>query len=70
MTVLDRLREALTHELSALAREGQLGTLHPQACMTASFTLDRPKRPEHGDYATNAVALKLGTRRGLLSQRA
>ncbi len=55
MTVLDRLREALTHELAALARAGQLGKLHPQACATASFTIERPKRAEHGDYATNAA---------------
>jgi len=55
MTVLDRLREALTHELSSLARAGQLGKLHPQACATASFTIERPKRAEHGDYATNAA---------------
>ena len=55
MTVLDRLREALTHELAGLARAGQLGKLHPQACATASFSIERPKRAEHGDYATNAA---------------
>src|SRR5947209_643835 len=55
MTVLDRLREALTAELASLARSGALGKLTPEACAAASFTLERPKRAEHGDYATNAA---------------
>jgi len=55
MTVLDRLREALTAELASLAQKGALGSLAPDAVGQAAFTLERPKRPEHGDYATNAA---------------
>ncbi len=55
MTVLDRLREALTGELASLAQKGELGSLAPDAVTQATFTLERPKRPEHGDYATNAA---------------
>jgi arginyl-tRNA synthetase len=52
---LDRLREALTTELASLAAQGALGSLAPDAVTQISFTLERPKRPEHGDYATNAA---------------
>ena len=55
MSVVDRLRDALAGELAALARAGQLGKLGPEAAASASFTLERPKRAEHGDYATNAA---------------
>ena len=53
--MVDRLRDALTLELGKLAQAGALGALTPEAATAAVITLERPKRPEHGDYATNAA---------------
>ncbi len=55
MSVVDRLKAALASELAALARAAQLGKLTPDAAAAATLTLERPKRAEHGDYATNAA---------------
>jgi len=55
MSITDRLRSALALELAALARAGTLGSLTEDAASSAPFTVERPKRAEHGDYATNAA---------------
>jgi len=68
MTVVDRLRAALTSEIVALAKAKQLGELGPEAASAATFTLERPKRPEHGDYATN-VAMVLSKPAGMKTGR-
>lgn len=55
MSVVDRLRSALAGELAKLARAGALGSLDVDTAASAAFTVERPKRAEHGDYATNAA---------------
>ena len=55
MTVVDRVKEALSSEIVTLAKAGKLGELAPEIAASAAFTVERPKRPEHGDYATNAA---------------
>jgi len=56
MSLVNRLREALAGELSSLAARGALGALDEAAALAVtSWTVERPKRPEHGDYATNAA---------------
>jgi arginyl-tRNA synthetase len=60
MGIEEQLRASVTAVLEDLAREGALDRALAQG---ASFTIERPKRPEHGDLATN-VALALGKRAG------
>ncbi len=55
MSIVDRVRSALAGELAHLARAGALGSLTADAAASAAFTVERPKRAEHGDYATNAA---------------
>jgi arginyl-tRNA synthetase len=55
MSLVDRLTAGLVSKLVDLAQAGKLGALTPEAAATTVFTLERPKRPEHGDYATNAA---------------
>ncbi len=55
MSIVDRLRGALSGELASLARAGALGSLTADVASSAAITLERPKRAEHGDYATNAA---------------
>ncbi len=55
MSLVGHLRDVLASELVSLARAGTLGELSPATAAAATFTLERPKRPEHGDYATNAA---------------
>ncbi|HEY1956158.1 MAG TPA: arginine--tRNA ligase [Polyangiaceae bacterium] len=55
MSIVDRLRAALSAEIATLAKTGQLGKLTADTAASATFTLERPKRAEHGDYATNAA---------------
>src|SRR6185503_16303611 len=60
MGIEERLRASVTAVLEDLVREGALeGAL----ARGASFTVERPKRPEHGDLATN-VAMTLAKRAG------
>jgi arginyl-tRNA synthetase len=68
MSIVDRLRAALSGELVALAKAGQLGELGAEAAAAAAFTLERPKRAEHGDYATN-VAMVLSKPAGMKNGR-
>ena len=58
MTVTERVREALKSALDSLAIAGELGEAGPHAHETAAWVVERPKRPEHGDLATN-VAMAL-----------
>ncbi len=44
MTVVDKLREAIVVALGSLSLPADV-----------AFTIERPKRPEHGDYATNVA---------------
>ncbi len=60
MGLEDKLRSATENALQRLVRQGALPA---DAVRAASFTIDRPKRAEHGDLATN-VALALGKRAG------
>jgi arginyl-tRNA synthetase len=56
-TGIGALREELVRALVQLAHAGKLGSLTADAVTTAHVMLERPKRPEHGDYATNAAML-------------
>jgi arginyl-tRNA synthetase len=55
MSLTERVRAAVADALAVAAREGALGDAGIQAVHSASFSLERPKRPEHGDLATNAA---------------
>jgi arginyl-tRNA synthetase len=57
MGIEERVRELVSAALAGLVGEGTL----PAAVMEASFAVERPKRPEHGDLATN-VALAVQKR--------
>ncbi|HEX3769639.1 MAG TPA: arginine--tRNA ligase [Polyangiaceae bacterium] len=60
MTVADRVRASITSTLEALVRAGEL----PPAVLEGSaWVIERPKRPEHGDLATN-VAMVLTKKAG------
>jgi arginyl-tRNA synthetase len=60
MTVSDRVRAAITSALEALVRAGDL----PGAALEAgAWVIERPKRAEHGDLATN-VAMVLTKKAG------
>ena len=63
MTLGDRVRETLTTALKSLARSGDLGQAGADALAGATWVIERPKRPEHGDLATNA-AMALAKRAG------
>jgi arginyl-tRNA synthetase len=63
MSLADRVRSAVTAALESLARAGQLGSASAEDVAQASWTVDRPKRAEHGDLATNA-AMALAKRAG------
>src|SRR5690349_14866731 len=60
MGIEERLRTSVTAVLEDLVREG---ALEAALARGASFTVERPKRAEHGDLATN-VAMTLGKRAG------
>src|SRR6185503_19021913 len=60
MGIEERLRASVTAVLEDLVREGALEAALVRA---ASFTVERPKRAEHGDLATN-VAMTLAKRAG------
>src|SRR5215831_17733825 len=55
MGIEERLRSSIEVVLGDFVRAG---TLSADAVRAASFTVGRPKRPEHGDLATN-VAMTL-----------
>jgi len=56
MSLVDRVRGALEGALDRLAREDALGAGGRDAVASAtSWTVERPKRPEHGDLTTNAA---------------
>ena len=60
MGIEERLRASVTAVLEDLVREGSLDAVLARG---ATFTVERPKRPEHGDLATN-VAMTLAKRAG------
>ena len=54
MSVVERVRGAITAKLQKLAAEGALGEHGAEVLAKASgWVVERPKRPEHGDLATN-----------------
>ncbi len=63
MSLVDRVGDAVKAALERLAREGALGDDGLALAQASTWTLDRPKRPEHGDLATNA-AMVLSKRAG------
>jgi arginyl-tRNA synthetase len=60
MGIEEKLRSSIDVVLGDFVRAG---TLTADAAFGASFTIERPKRPEHGDLATN-VAMALSKRAG------
>jgi arginyl-tRNA synthetase len=60
MGIEEKLRAQVTTVLEDLAREG---VIEAALARGASFTVDRPKRAEHGDLATN-VAMALAKKAG------
>lgn len=60
MSLAQRVRAAISDALESLASQGELPG---DAVEGASWVIERPKRPEHGDLATN-VAMALAKRAG------
>ncbi len=60
MSLAQRVRAAISAALESLASRGELPG---DAAEDASWVIERPKRPEHGDLATN-VAMALAKRAG------
>lgn len=64
MSLSDRVRTAISNALAGAARAGALGEGGVAAVASATgWAVERPKRPEHGDLATN-VAMVLAKRVG------
>jgi arginyl-tRNA synthetase len=64
MSLSDRVRTAISNALAGAARAGALGEGGAAAVASATgWSVERPKRPEHGDLATN-VAMVLAKRVG------
>ncbi|MEV5966265.1 arginine--tRNA ligase [Kribbella sp. NPDC051952] len=57
----EQLAEKILQALAALADDG---TITVEGGLPRELKVERPKNPEHGDYATN-VAMQLGKRSGL-----
>ncbi|WP_405060806.1 arginine--tRNA ligase [Kribbella sp. NBC_01505] len=57
----EQLAEKILQALAALAADG---TIVVEGGLPAELKVERPKNPEHGDYATN-VAMQLGKRAGM-----
>jgi len=57
----EQLAEKILQALAALADDG---TITVEGGLPRELKVERPKNPEHGDYATN-VAMQLGKRAGL-----
>ncbi len=64
MSVAERVRIAISSALLEAARAGRLGAEGQSALAEATFSVERPKRAEHGDFATNA-ALVLNKKVGM-----
>lgn len=65
MSLLDRVRTSIDGALRRLAQEGALGEGGTRSIEQArGWTVERPKRAEHGDYATN-VAMVLNKKLGM-----
>jgi arginyl-tRNA synthetase len=67
MSVVERVRGSIAEALALLAAGGALGEGAADKLAlpgAASWTVERPKRPEHGDLATN-VAMVLAKRLGM-----
>ena len=66
MSLAERVRTTVTRALERLAEEGVFGSpaeARGHLAATTGWTVERPKRPEHGDLATNvamALTKKLG----------
>ncbi len=60
MSLAERVRSAITAALDSMVGRGELP---PEALEGSTWTLERPKRVEHGDLATN-VAMALTKRAG------
>jgi arginyl-tRNA synthetase len=64
MSLDDRVRDALRTALEALARAGELGVDGARTIEQGGWYVERPKRVEHGDLATNvAMALAKAARK-------
>jgi arginyl-tRNA synthetase len=63
MSLAERVRAAVTSALEALARAGELGDGGLGALDGVAWVVERPKRADHGDLATNA-AMALAKRAG------
>jgi arginyl-tRNA synthetase len=59
MSLANQVRSTLTRALRRLRTEGVLGSVPAVAVASGNWTVERPKRPEHGDLATN-IAMVLG----------
>jgi arginyl-tRNA synthetase len=57
----EQLASTILHALTALSDDG---TVTVEGGLPRELTVERPKIPEHGDYATN-VAMQLGKRAGM-----
>jgi arginyl-tRNA synthetase len=63
MSLVDDVRAAVAAALAKMAEAGELGEAGAAALEGLAWVVERPKRPEHGDLATNvalAVAKKAG----------
>ena len=69
MNLVERVRATIQGALERLAKAGALGDDgHAAVAAASAWTVERPKRAEHGDLATN-VALVLYKTRGKTSAR-
>jgi arginyl-tRNA synthetase len=55
MSLADRAYQTLHGTLVRLAQEGAFGEGGAEKIRGAAWSVERPKRPEHGDFATNAA---------------
>ena len=64
MSLVDQVRSTVLEALLSAARAGVFGAgVDVEAVTGSGFSIERPKRPEHGDLATNAalvLAKKIG----------
>src|SRR5260370_41237617 len=63
MSLSDRARAAVASALESMAHRGELGEGGALRLAATGWGVGRPKRPEHGDLATNA-ALALAKQAG------
>jgi arginyl-tRNA synthetase len=63
MSLTDHVRDSLASALEALGRAGELGATGARALDGVAWVVERPKRSDHGDLATN-VAMALARRVG------